>query len=348
MNAPSSPSPDPPAPNESDASPEPSGDDVEPAPESPPSGPPSAPATPSDEDAPATEQSPACANCGAALHGPYCAQCGQEAARRIGPFWTLVREAFDELLSLDLRLFRTLRRLPVPGALTTAYLGGRRAAFVPPLRLFVLAGLTLLLSAGLARQAGPVVAGEPAGRAIKIEMSASEMEDLERRIQTLRAENTVSARIRAAFLAGFAQAAQDEGRVNRMFFERLSLMGVLLLPVVALLLKGLYRRRLYAEHFVFALHVHALAFLVAAGSLLAGFGLFLLGVRPGLVASALSIGVVAAVVGYVLRALRVVYGKTHGESLWRTLIKGALLLGLYPLLSTGALALYTIGTLLSL
>jgi hypothetical protein len=282
------------------------------------------------------------------LHGPYCAQCGQEAAQRIGPFWMLVREAFDELLSLDLRLFRTLRRLPVPGALTTAYLGGRRAAFVPPLRLFVLAGLTLLLSAGLARQSGPVVAGEPAGRAIKIEMSASEMEDLERRIQTLRAENTVSARIRAAFLAGFAQAARDEGRVNRMFFERLSLMGVLLLPVVALLLKGLYRRRLYAEHFVFALHVHALAFLIAASSLSAGFGLFLLGVRPRLVASVLGIGVVAAVVGYVLRALRVVYGKTHGESLLRTLIKGALLLGLYPLFFTGALVLYTAGTLLFL
>jgi hypothetical protein len=297
---------------------------------------------------PATERSPTCANCGAALHGPYCAQCGQEATQRIGPFWTLVREAFDELLSLDLRLFRTLRRLPVPGALTTAYLGGRRAAFVPPLRLFVLAGLTLLLSAGLARQGVSVVAGEPAGRAIKIEMSTSEMEDLERRIQTLRAENTVSARIRAAFLTGFAQAAQDEGRVNRMFFERLSLMGVLLLPVVALLLKGLYRRRLYAEHFVFALHVHAFAFLVAAGSLLAGFGLFLLGVRPGLVASALSIGMVVVVVGYVLRALRVVYGRTHGESLLRTLIKGTLLLGLYPLLFTGALVLYTAGTLLFL
>jgi hypothetical protein len=54
------------------------------------------------------------------------------------------------------------------------------------------------------------------------------------------------------------------------------------------------------------------------------------------------------VVGYVLRALRVVYGKTHGESLLRTLIKGALLLGLYPLFFTGALVLYTAGTLLFL
>jgi hypothetical protein len=99
---------------------------------------------------------------------------------------------------------------------------------------------------------------------------------------------------------------------------------------------------------VFALHVHAFAFLVAAGSLLAGFGLFLLGVRPGLVASALSIGRVVVVVGYVLRALRVVYGRTHGESLLRTLIKGTLLLGLYPRLFTGALVLYTAGTLLFL
>lgn len=85
----------------------------------------------------------ACANCDAALRGQYCANCGQRARSRMISLWELVREASDVLTSLDSRLWRTLGLLMFrPGFLTEDYLLGRRARYIPPLRLFI--GCSLL------------------------------------------------------------------------------------------------------------------------------------------------------------------------------------------------------------
>lgn len=84
-----------------------------------------------------------CANCGTALHGQYCASCGQRARGRMISLWELLKEASDVLTSLDSRLWRTLATLLFkPGRLTQDYLLGRRARYIPALRLFI--GLSLL------------------------------------------------------------------------------------------------------------------------------------------------------------------------------------------------------------
>jgi quinol monooxygenase YgiN len=85
----------------------------------------------------------ACANCGTLLHGQYCANCGQRARDRMISLWELVTEASEILTSLDSRLWRTLAMLLFrPGQLTRNYLLGRRARYIPALRLFL--GLSLL------------------------------------------------------------------------------------------------------------------------------------------------------------------------------------------------------------
>lgn len=79
-----------------------------------------------------------CANCDADLRGQYCASCGQRARNRMISLWELIREASDVLTSLDSRLWRTLGLLMFrPGFLTEDYLLGRRARYIPPLRLFI-------------------------------------------------------------------------------------------------------------------------------------------------------------------------------------------------------------------
>jgi len=78
-----------------------------------------------------------CANCGAALAGPYCALCGQRA-RELDSTAALVREALDEIFTLEGRPVRTLRCLLLkPGLVAAEYIGGRRRSYTPPVRLFL-------------------------------------------------------------------------------------------------------------------------------------------------------------------------------------------------------------------
>ncbi len=79
-----------------------------------------------------------CSNCGAELTGPFCHICGQRDDDFKRPFWSLLREILDNVFSSDSRLFKTLFLLVlVPGGLTRAFVMGRRAQFVPPLRLYI-------------------------------------------------------------------------------------------------------------------------------------------------------------------------------------------------------------------
>jgi len=84
-----------------------------------------------------------CTNCDTMLTGQYCAQCGQRFGTRMISLWELIREASEFLTDLDSRLWRTLGLLLFrPGRLTLDYLRGRRARYIPPLKLFI--GLSLL------------------------------------------------------------------------------------------------------------------------------------------------------------------------------------------------------------
>ena len=82
-----------------------------------------------------------------------------------------------------------------------------------------------------------------------------------------------------------------------------------LLPVFALMLKLLYvrRRRFYAEHFVFLLHVHAFVYMIFA-ALLVMRGVFTLPTWLAL-SALLWVGI------YIFVAMRRVYGQGRGITL---------------------------------
>jgi hypothetical protein len=91
----------------------------------------------------AVAPAPVCLNCGAPLAGAYCAACGQKVVDLATPTWRVVREAVAEATDLDGRALRTARALASPGRLTVELLRGRRAPYVGPLKLFLLAGAAL-------------------------------------------------------------------------------------------------------------------------------------------------------------------------------------------------------------
>ncbi len=91
---------------------------------------------------------PECLNCGAHLRGQYCGNCGQRARSRLISLWELVRDAFGDLFELDSRLWRTLVPLVIrPGRLTSDYLQGRRARYMPPFRMYLVLSLLFFLVA---------------------------------------------------------------------------------------------------------------------------------------------------------------------------------------------------------
>lgn len=106
----------------------------------------------------------ACPNCGTDISGPFCATCGQEHKELRKFFWNLASDAFENVFRLDSRAARTLFYLFFrPGLLSAEYFVGRRARYVPPIRLYLIISflfffiLPLLVSALLSLAAGSPV-----------------------------------------------------------------------------------------------------------------------------------------------------------------------------------------------
>jgi hypothetical protein len=82
-----------------------------------------------------------CPNCGEDVLGRFCHGCGQRH-RETPSLRRFVAEGIGEILSFDGRFWRTLRPLLFqPGRLSAEYLAGRRARYVPPVRLYLIVSL---------------------------------------------------------------------------------------------------------------------------------------------------------------------------------------------------------------
>lgn len=81
-----------------------------------------------------------CPTCQAAIRARYCAVCGEKRPKaRPRTIVGFLRAAMARVLDADNRLYRSLRALVArPGALTEAYLEGRRRPYLGPIQLFVL------------------------------------------------------------------------------------------------------------------------------------------------------------------------------------------------------------------
>ena len=79
-----------------------------------------------------------CANCGESLTGTYCAACGQRDQPLRVPVHRFLVQSATEFFGIDGRVWVTLRELLFrPGALTVAYVQGRRRRYLRPLRVYL-------------------------------------------------------------------------------------------------------------------------------------------------------------------------------------------------------------------
>lgn len=88
----------------------------------------------------------ACANCATPLEGPVCHRCGQLDDEFHRPVRGLVGEILEGLVAFDGRVARTIPALIAqPGKITRAFLKGKRARYMPPFRLYIIASLIFFL-----------------------------------------------------------------------------------------------------------------------------------------------------------------------------------------------------------
>jgi hypothetical protein len=87
-----------------------------------------------------------CENCGSALTGEYCSNCGQHAIDYRRSLWRVLIDAADSFLNWDTKFLSSLGVLLIkPWRLTNDFNAGRRARYVHPLRLYLLASIAFFL-----------------------------------------------------------------------------------------------------------------------------------------------------------------------------------------------------------
>lgn len=183
-----------------------------------------------------------CANCFAPLNGHFCAQCG--APSRDERPLTVHRFASDlwlEVTSIDSATYRTFRSLFLrPGELTRAYLDGRTRWFLSPVRVYLIAFATMIFAMGL------MPGLERAQRTAMQQRLAQQWSQQKQQISVLKSD----ANRRTVGMAATTNMIRTQQ--NPWF----SLPNALFVGIaLALLYRG--RRRNYAEHVVFALHLLA-------------------------------------------------------------------------------------------
>jgi hypothetical protein len=262
-----------------------------------------------------------CPNCGTPVADRFCPGCGQRNADRLVSLRAFLRDVLEDQLSLEGRLPRTLAALlGRPGKLTAEYAAGRVARYVPPFRLYLVSGLLFFVTVSWVASfdrlwaAATPYTDEVTGAAL----DGADVVIVNIPLDTLAAPRPLQPMARSYVRQQARLNALPPREAARILYGGTigSVSGavLLLVPAFALLLKMLYRRRLYIEHIVFILHLHA--------------GLFLLALPPLILPTAwIAIPAAVWMVAYAFLALLRVYG----QSVVRTGAKSFILLLMYNL-----------------
>ena len=271
-------------------------------------------------DAPSGMAQHGCRNCGQPAGPAFCGHCGQELADGRISTLRLLQDLLSDWFSLDGRLVRSLRGLARPGRLTESYLAGRRASYLRPFRLYVVASI-LLFSSLLSLQ-------PPDASKIELyiggQLVTQHSTDRERRRLTFFEAKSPLSRWMADYFAGDVERLRQlppQELIDDFFGglrRTLPLALILFLPLLALALKLLYlrRKRFFVEHLLFAIHFQSALFLALTltWALASLFGLNLLPRVAGYALAGMSILLV-----YLPLALRRVYRQRWPTTLAKTL-----------------------------
>jgi hypothetical protein len=196
-----------------------------------------------------------CKNCGAALLGRYCANCSQAANVHVPTTMELVHELLEGLTHSDSRLWRTLKNLWFkPGRLTQEFVAGKRVAYLPPFRLYLILSLLFFLIYSFSHNPVQIIKFDTEHTTASSVTSCNDTNFI-----SFEGHPDWNERIRHTC----EQVTRDNGEnLRHAVISTLPKAMFIFLPLVALLNMLLYwhPRYRYAEQLLFFVHVHAFFF----------------------------------------------------------------------------------------
>lgn len=266
----------------------------------------------------APNEVPYCKNCGAPLSGAFCTDCGQQGDVHVPSTQELLHEALEGITHSDSRLWLTLKYLVfAPGKLTTEYIAGRRVAYLPPFRLYLVTSVLFFVVASFGtahhvRLYQPEMQSSSPG----VKLNQKSPEEVCHDLQT-----DLGPAVQAHLKRACEGIVKDHGAsFLHDVFNLLPKAMFVFLPLIAFFNMLLYwrPRSHYAVHLLFFLHVHAFAFLVFT---LEGLASDAGDAWPALAAGTrvLSAALLLGIPWYVLLALRRVFRRGLGATFFKAL-----------------------------
>jgi hypothetical protein len=292
-----------------------------------------------------------CENCGNEVRQRYCGACGQRFDPPLHSLWHFSQIATEDLTHADSRVWRTLWALLFkPGHLTREFLAGRRARYLPPVRLYLVLSVVFFLAASAVRTpftvlsldadppkrkalpANPVNEGGPPATPLPGETP-------EQRADRACADanyNGPFPSVLQRFRQGCRKTVMDDGReLQTQFLHNIPRAMFIFLPLLAAVMMLMYwrSRHYYVEHLLLFVHNHALVFLVATLALL------LSGLTERI--PALKFAIFLYFVWYMYRSMRVVYQQGRALTLSKLVVLSFFYL-VFAALMLAATSLYSV------
>jgi hypothetical protein len=304
-------------------------------------------------DAPGSSAATArCDNCGAAVSGCYCPACGQRLEPPVHSLWHFAQAATEDLTHADSRLWRTLGALLLrPGRLTREFLAGRRARYLPPVRLYLVISVVFFLwASGTHDPVRVLQVGNPGhgpSHAVLTPLDEGTFgavlpgESAEQHAERVCAsgvnyDGPWHERIQPAAHRACVRLVLDKGHsLPEVLMHNVPRAMFIFLPLLAGGMMLIYwrPRHYYVEHLLLFLHNHAFVFLLL---LLAGLASALL--KP--LAAWIGWAVTLYITWYAYRSMRVVYGQGRALTLGKLvllsffyLVSGSLMIALVSVYS---------------
>jgi len=281
-----------------------------------------------------------CLNCGTNVQLTYCPECGQAEIDSDPTFREFLHELAEEFLHWDGKLATTFRLLVTkPGALTNEYLAGRRVRYVSPLRVYLTCSVLLFFVGAIVPQPERTVTKQ--GRQVSTRLGVITITEPDSAATIAALDSMAQHRKFASRFWGshFGAAMRHRSALIADMGAAIPKTMFVLVPLFAALVMLVFRRtrRRFPQHLAFALHVHAYLFLVLTLMLVRRF-------MPTMIPAIVVLELVgfAAIIVYLVRAMRAVYGVSTTGAIARSALIASTYFAVFSLAMIGTLALIVI------